>query len=453
MSIKHDDNIIFLKKYEEKGIIKAIEETDIFELKDENLFELLFDIKKEIRKIKNRIEKTENEKLKNEYKEKGIEYIIGNYDLNKYLFKEEEIKVLEKINNIEKNIITYVSNEINGASINFDKNKYQKLYKEFQLLNGSNQKEIKIEEIKEVMDYENFDFKDNEAKKEYLIAYEMLIHKAKEFNRNGFNNDVIEYFFKLTEIIEKKTFKTQVISQIEKILNKNFENFEDRIELIQEIERLLHKQNDIENSINLKKQVKEVREKYKKYEEKIEVNRSNIPLWIINLNYNDLKEQGEISINEFEKVMISIIKKHSYAFATSQGFGKKTLLFDNERSFRLFNEFLHSDHFISEVNHALGNRVISVTNRNFHIKVAKVNKKDTIEEIVTKMNDSYLNVNEDEFNYKNQIKLIRKELGIAYKKKPEKKEVSYVSKILNEAKKIFSKKAYEKAKKEKRKEK
>ena len=236
-------------------------------------------------------------------------------------------------------------------------------------------------------------------------------------------------------------------------MNKNFENFEDRIELIQEIERLLHKQNDIENSINLKKQVKEVREKYKKYEEKIEVNRSNIPLWIINLNYNDLKEQGEISINEFEKVMISIIKKHSYAFATSQGFGKKTLLFDNERSFRLFNEFLHSDHFISEVNHALGNRVISVTNRNFHIKVAKVNKKDTIEEIVTKMNDSYLNVNEDEFNYKNQIKLIRKELGIAYKKKPEKKEVSYVSKILNEAKKIFSKKAYEKAKKEKRKEK
>ena len=204
MSIKHDDNIIFLKKYEEKGIIKAIEETDIFELKDENLFELLFDIKKEIRKIKNRIEKTENEKLKNEYKEKGIEYIIGNYDLNKYLFKEEEIKVLEKIHNIEKNIITYVSNEINGASINFDKNKYQKLYKEFQLLNGSNQKEIKIEEIKEVMDYENFDFKDNEAKKEYLIAYEMLIHKAKEFNRNGFNNDVIEYFFKLTEIIEKK---------------------------------------------------------------------------------------------------------------------------------------------------------------------------------------------------------------------------------------------------------
>lgn len=229
---------------------------------------------------------------------------------------------------------------------------------------------------------------------------------------------------------------------IEDILEKSDKSFDEKIEMIQEIEQLLHKKNDEENNIYLKRQIKEVRDAYSEIEKTHQIKRPDSPLWIINLNYNDLKEMGvldESNIDSFEKALRGVINHYSYSVGKSQGFGKKTILFDSLRSFKIFIGFLHSREFVYELNQLCSGFKVSLSNRTFHIKVAKIKKQDSIDEIAEKMNDSFMPINENENDYcaKETAKNIRKYLGEAISgKKINQDNYGILEKMMDTAKKL-----------------
>ena len=274
--------------------------------------------------------------------------------------------------------------------------------------------DINISKVIHVFNIENYEYNeglDNKSIDSYKLQYEKLVYMIKNYNiTKELNSEIPTLMKKLHIFLENNTTnkKENLTIEIKELLFNKGLNFSEMQEVLVEVNEGVSERMELEESTILTKQVEDIWTKFNKYQDSVEITRKTLPMWILNINYNDLFENlllDEKEKESFEKELKYILSKYSFSFASTVHDGKKTLLFDSKKSFKQCIEFIHSRGFISMMNKDL-KLGIKLKEKNFSIKAAKLTKADTVEEIVNKMNETYLKINN--FEDYSEIELMEK---------------------------------------------
>jgi hypothetical protein len=331
---------------------------------------------------------------------------------------------------------------------------YFELLEKIEIINENKRKKehINISKVIHVFNLDNYETNedlDSKSIEGYKLQYEKLVYMIKNYNiTKELNQDIPILMQRLHTFLEKNTMnkKENLTIEIKEMLFDRGLNFSEMQEVLEEVSEGVTARMEIEENTVLTTQVDDIWAKFNKYQDNVEITRSKLPMWILNINYNDMFDNLLLDDKEkelFEKELKYILSKYSFSFASTIHDGKKTLLFDSKKSFKQCIEFIHSRAFVSMINHDL-KLGIKIREKNFSIKVAKINKSDTVEEIVNKMNETYLKLNSfEEYDEDELMDAIKEEFNFIKKHTKKEDTKSFMVKVYEIVEKITSKyKAY-----------
>jgi len=334
-----------------------------------------------------------------------------------------------------------------------EKTEYEELLTKIEIISKNKQakEDINLSKVIHVFNLDNYEVKEEIKEKTlsfYKSQYEKLIYMIKSYNITKKSNpEILNIMTSLHSFLISKTTnkKDNITIQIKELLFEKGLNFTAMNEVLEEVKKGVSDRAEIETNAILEQQVETIWEKFNDFQKNVDLPRTKAPMWILNMNYNELYENLLMTDEEKEKFEIklkSILSHYAFSFASTVHDGKKTLLFDTKKKFKGCVEFIHSKSFISMLNDEL-KLGIKIREKNFSIKAAQISKQDSVKEIVDKMNEVYLKINNfEDYDHDELMDNIKKEFDFIKKQKVQKKspdDKDLMTKILTLVKKLSSK--------------